>query len=858
MIQIEEFCGSRRFALRCCLGSGSFGKVYEAYDRDQECRVALKIPHSFQAVDLFRLKQEFRALADVSHPNLVALRELMTDGNRWFFSMELLDGVDFLTALRRGVPGAEGAALTGSSGTLVALRRVTDATCSPLHGSTGEDAWGGVEPVMHPRTYPCSPPREFQVIRKALVDLVHGLGALHAAGIIHRDLKPGNVIITPQGRLVILDFGLATRLLPEGSERPETAGTPAFIAPEILEGGECSPASDWYSVGVMLYQVLTGQPPYIGTDLEVIRAKADMDPCPPSLLVEGLPEDLDHICTALLERDPALRPDGAAILEALQGDSREGRPPRVLRGEMIGREAELAMLLRSFHQLRDGCTRTVWLQGESGSGKTALVQRFVREVRRLNPECVVLPGRCYEQEDLPFKAMDSLVDALSLRLKAMAPLACRAILPRQTASLVQLFPVLGQVPALAEAPGAPLTVDPVELRRQAFAAFRELLERLGNTQPLVLILEDLQWGDMDSAALLAELFRGPDRPCLMLVITFRGEDLSSSPVLRQLCSSPAELFGELVSIELHSLGPREARAMALSRLDPLLAGREGLAERIARDSGGNPYYIHELAHFLRGAQEPARDWSGGLEAYLQGVIRGLPEDAKLLLETLALAGRPLPWSLARAATERKGGGESGYPQLRSAHLVRVRGAQEDKLLEPYHHRVQLAVLAAMDPGEQALGHLRLARAMEERGGQEPAFLALHYKRGGDSDRALGYYIEGAHQAGRALAFEQAASFLAQAMALLGDPWQTRRDLCLDYADALCKAGHSLEAAEAYQRLIPGAPTGREGILLRRRASEEFMRCGHMDRGVVLLEELLPLARIRMPASPGHALVRALD
>src|ERR1039457_4678559 len=299
-----RFAGSDRYSLRRRLGSGSFGEVYEVYDRKRSSRIALKVLKDTST--LLQFKDEFRGLADIQHPNLVQLHELASDGGQWFFTMELVDGVSF----RDYVTGAD-ASQTSTSNDL--------ATASMLHGIGIESTVATPAGLMR-RGGICDEKR----LRAALLQLAEGVAALHGAGKLHRDLKPSNVLVTAGGRVVLLDFGLVAEM--DDGSFPRTlhvVGTPAYMSPEQGAGTAITEASDWYAVGVMLFEALTGQLPFQGGMAEVLHWKRHTEAPAPATIAPGIPRDLNSLCCDLLRMEPGDRPPGADILERL----RAGQPP---------------------------------------------------------------------------------------------------------------------------------------------------------------------------------------------------------------------------------------------------------------------------------------------------------------------------------------------------------------------------------------------------------------------------------------------------------------------------------------------------------------------------------------------------
>ena len=472
----NEFNGTDRFEVRGRLGSGTSGEVYKVYDHKLESTVALKTLFKSDPGAIFRFKKEFRALADVNQPNLVQLYELLSEGDRWFFTMELVEGLDFID-YARAAPGKD----RYDTGRFYSLPNL-------------------------------SPPPAIGRLRTTLRQLADGLCALHRAGKLHCDIKPSNIRVTSAGRVVLLDFGLVKEVFPTSLYETldgGVAGTPAYMSPEQAAGRSMSEASDWYCVGVLLYEALTGRLPFTGGFLKILTDKQNCDPTAPRELVPEVPDDLSELCMRMLTRSVEQRPSGHRILRQLGGPRRPisrltHSSSSSLDTQFVGRSADLSVLKNAFERTRKGQTVVVFVHGSSGVGKTALIRRFLQQVREDFGDAVLLTGRCYERESVPYKALDSLIDALSRYLRHQSDSDVESLLPASILALARLFPVLRRVQAIAGAGRQVLDIpDSREQRRRAFAALRELLARLARRHPLVLFVDDLHWGDLDSAALLA-------------------------------------------------------------------------------------------------------------------------------------------------------------------------------------------------------------------------------------------------------------------------------------------------------------------------------------------------------------------
>ncbi|MDI1482738.1 serine/threonine-protein kinase [Polyangium sp. y55x31] len=836
----KENQSSERFSILRRLGAGGFGVVYEAIDLRYGARVALKVLYQDDAAALLRFKQEFRVLADITHPNLVMLHELIYDEGRWALSMEFVEGEHLLSGF---VPGRTG-----------------DLSASIVRRKPPRDVEERAAPRADAR------PLDSARLRFVFSRLVRGVRALHAADVLHLDLKPSNVLLTNADRVVILDFGLARELSPSpsgdlSSLHEGIVGTPAYMAPEQIVGEPGSRESDWYSVGVMLYEALAGRLPFEGSVEDVLCAKLTTRPIPPSLVAEHVPEDLEELCLALLRSDPRMRPSDEEIAGRLKvtGAPAEVHPRLVeirQRHALVGREREMAALFEAFRESSAGRAVLVRLSGASGVGKSALASTFLAALPRWEG-AIVLRGRCHDRESVPYKALDSLVDALARYVKNLPREEAQSLVPPNLEDLERIFPVLGLIdPAPAEERAE--VIDPPRARIRAFQALKDLLRRLAARGPLVLCIDDLQWGDVDSAELLFELLSPPDAPPMLLLACHRSDDVEPSVFVSR--------FGQLVAaaagrIRLHDvdLGPlthEQAIALAMDRLGP--SAHDATALAIVRESEGNPFSIEELARHVRAAGPRAVPRVDLREA-MRERLSAAPAPSRRLLEIVAVAGRPLEQDIAFAAAELADEALAYLTPLRSAGLLRVCSVHERPGCEVSHDRLRDAILATLDVEALAARHQRLASVLETSPEVEPEELAMHFQSAGERYKAAHYATTAADRANEALAFAHAAELYALALDWgRGGPADTpenTHELKVRRAHALAHAGRCRDAAELYLACADGAPP-REALDLRRRAIEQLFVGGHLDEGNRVLSTFLPGLGLRPPRTTASVAMMA--
>jgi energy-coupling factor transporter ATP-binding protein EcfA2 len=808
-VSVEAFRNSTRFDGLELVGRGAQGEVYRARDLELGVPVALKRIGTLGAEAIVQLKAEFRAAAALSHPNLVQLHELFVDDELAYFSMELVEGVTFLEALR--------------------------AVAKEEHA------------------------RLFQ-------QLCDGLGALHDSGLVHRDIKPTNILVRPDGRVVLLDFGFvrdarAFRATPQLAEG--LVGTLAYMAPEQLLGAVATSSADVYAAGALLHEALGGSPPdpWLGGPSDAST----------SVLGDEAPEPLRSLVAAMLRVDPRQRPRIQEVRDVLLGRSAELRSEAVDL-PFVGRTKERAVLRDAV--LSSEAATAVEVCGPSGVGKTELVRRFIGE---LEPsDALVLRSRCRPSEIVPYQAFDAAVDELGVELLSRETGSQEKIV-EHAARAATLFPSLARlVPPDADVgTGA---ADPIERRREAVEALRILLGIAADGRRLVLWIDDAQWADEDSTTLLADLVAGDDALTVHWVLTTRSEAAESSPLARALAAAAGNSAIDVRTIALGPLSAEESselvHAIAASR-----SMSESAMSAVVDAGAGHPFVLTRLASLGTVSDETV----GSFSYVLAHVTDDLLDEEHRLLEIVAIARQPTELDLVLEAAGTGRAGVIAVRKLESRRLVRTSPRRNGVLVDSYHDQVPDTLLATLRGERVRDGHHRLALAHEKRG-SDPAVLSHHFHGAGDLPKASVHAEAAGHQANAALAFAKAAKLFESARVWddagsraygngpeprgygngaasrvpangAGSAARISKLLELE-GTALANAGSLAGAGQRYLEAASGAD-GLASLELRRRAVESLLAGGRVEDALRELRALLKTLKLPYPSSDPTAMLRAI-
>ncbi len=803
-----------RFEVLRLLGSGGAGAVYEVRDPSTETLIAVKVLYKDNPEFLVRFKNEFRSLVNIRHDNLVKLYSLFANDHSCFFTMELIQG-----------------------GTLVEYARslVHSPAFSPVHFD--------------------------HRLRPALFQLASGVAALHEAGKLHRDISPSNVLISPQGRVVILDFGLVLDLDARKIRNTIVAGKPAYMAPETVIGTALTKAADWYSVGAVLYECLTGTAPFPNSFRSLLSRGEDPVPPSPRDLEPGVPSDLDALCMQLLSFDPVSRPSAADVLECLS-QCPYVSPLKTLsrpRPPLIGRSPHIAILHDAFSFTRQFGAAMVLAVGRSGTGKTALLEEFERELSVSCPEALILSGTCHQSEAIPFKALDRCIDELYKYLSELPSSVRETLIPASFSYVARLFPVFASLVRQCSHLREPPTIsDSQELRKCAFSSLLELLTRIAEHTPVVISIDDLQWGDLDSSALFANFLLSPSPPSILAIASYRSEDAEGSEFLRALrpLLETQPLAVKRFEVRVDDFNEEEAGALLHSLLGSAMYVPDLQSRVIVRECGGNPFLVEQWARYLlQSSTYEQSPCSTGLTEctwpqltdIVGARLSGLSEGELHALEIVAVAGHPISDAVVCSAASLDELTPRTLADLIHHRFLRAREKDGKRELEPYHDKLRTVVIDRLTRPQLCALHKKIAAAMEIEEGTDEALLATHLREAGEGSAAREYAKTAAEKAARALAFNRAASLYQIAIGCNENASDTFR-LLERCGDALVMAGRGSEAAECYCRAADLGGSEGERLTLQQRAAEQLLRSGHAARGLGLLNKIGAAMRFRIATS----------
>jgi tetratricopeptide (TPR) repeat protein len=764
-IQPTSFANGR-YQVKKFLGEGGKKKVYLAHDTllDRDVAFALIKTENLDDKGKKRITREARAMGRLGdHPHIVTVYDIGEHEGQPYMVLPLLPGGD-VEGLIEKAPEHK-----------LSLGEVVD-------------------------------------IAKAVC---RGLVFAHGKGIIHRDLKPGNIWLSADGTAKIGDFGLAVAVdLSRLTQSGMMVGTVSYMPPEQAMGGQVSEKADLYSLGAMLYEMVTGRPPFVGDDsVSIIGQHINTPPVSPIWHRADLPPALETLIMQLLEKDPDKRPASAAdVLQALESiDAVKSEPAKeastmtenpLYRKVFVGREPELRQLQSAFDSAVSGQGALMMVVGEPGIGKTAICDQLRTYVTLRGGKTLL--GHCYEEGSLSLPYL-AFVEAMRSYVLSREVKDLREELGTGAADVARIVSEIREKLKVKPRPKG----DPEEERYRLMQAVTGFLSNAANVQPLLVVLEDLHDSDKGTLDMLTHVSRHLAGTRLLIVGTYRDVEVDRS---HPLSAALAELrristYGRVL---LRGLNPDEVRRMleGITREEIPWS----LAEAVHRQTEGNPLFVQEVVRYLaeerlitqkEGHWRPAKDTPlemsipEGLRDVIGKRLSLISKECNQLLSIAAVIGRDFRLEVLQKVsglTEEEV--FNALEEAKKAAVVEERTGVGAAVTYRFAHAFfrQTLYEETIAPRRIRL-HQQVARALEEiyagRLEEHAAELAEHFSHSSDNadlEKSVSYGEMAAKRAMDVYAYGEAVRLLDQAVKVqeILDPEDKakRCDLLLDLCDAL--------------------------------------------------------------------------
>ncbi len=762
---------SNRYEITGELGRGGMGVVYRAHDPllDREVAVKLIPPTMLNPETEQRFQHEAKLVAQMDHPAIVSIYDFGYHDGSLFFVMPIVRGMTLSSLLRENT---------------LSLGEVIDIVIK---------------------------------VAEAL-DYSHvPRGNGEARGVVHRDIKPDNIMVLRDDdglRIRVMDFGVARIASEERITKTGTiVGTPAYLSPEQVAAKNVDSRSDIYSLGVVLYECVVGQPPFTGDVQSILYRIVNEFPQPPRTVGASIDEELERIILECLAKDPAKRPQRAAeIATALKryrerlrnGDrsltlvlTRTLKMSKPALPTFVGRAKELAELQQQLNVAVAGECQFVVVAGEPGIGKTRLLDEIEKlaKARKIR----VLHGRFVEQDrSFPYQGFCEAIQEY-FRLKETGDSSTSvADLSDLSGDLVSLFPMLSEIEEIrAVTTGDPTAGQPadshaIENRTEIFELLARTLTRIAGGRPLVLLLEDLHGGAVSIEALPYIVRRLGPTPT-MIIGTYRSTEVDKHHPLAQVIDSfRGDRHFSLIT--LGPFSPSEHRLYLQTLVDgPDLAN--SLVEKLYDGTEGNPFFTKEMVRSLLDSGGIAKDDTGAwnltgetglatdsLPATIQQVverrIERLPEDLRELLSVASVMGKSFDYRELEILHERKGDVEDAVDRLILDGLIEEERESRGDRLTFSSGVVRDVLYAELSRRKRRTLHRRYAEHIEKRheGRLERVYpqLVYHYAQADEGKKTVEYALQLARVSLDAFSPEEAARAVKIALEFLDDEWEGER------------------------------------------------------------------------------------